>query len=773
MKSSTWHSKRLLLVLVYLALLGGAYQIGSAFVALTRGPYLQMGTPNRMVVRWRTDQATNSRVRYGLDSGNLDGIADNAAVTTEHEVALANLLPNTKYYYSAGSTAATLVSGVDYFFMTAPTTGTRQKARIWIIGDAGTNNANQWAVRDSYYSFTGAAHTDLWVMLGDNAYDSGTDTEYQGAVFNTYTTMLRKSVLWPAFGNHDAGSASSSTQTGVFYNIFTLPNNAQSGGVASGTEAYYSFDHANVHFICLNSHDIPRASNGAMLNWLRNDLDATTQDWIIAFWHHPPYTKGSHNSDSESQLIEMRGNALPILEEAGVDMVFCGHSHSYERSFLLDGHYGSSSTLTGAHLLNNGSGREDGDGAYTKPVLGKASHQGAVYVVAGSSGKTSGGALNHPAMYLSLNVLGSVVLDVDNDRAEVKFLGTAGNVQDYFTMVKGGPPPIAAPSNLTATAVSESQINLAWTDNSGDESGFKIERKTGLSGTYAQIATPGAETTSYSNTGLTAGTTYYYRVRAYNGAGNSSYSNEANATTSGSSGSGNLALNKPATASSTNGSNSPGRSVDGSTSTYWRSGSLSSNTVAWLRVELQSAQNIGRVVVKWNGSYYAKRYQIQTSNDDANWTAVHSDNSGNGGVDNVSFTATGARYVRLYITRNNKSSERANEFEIYAPGSTIAPISSEPGTDEDSESLQVELEPASPNPFNLSTSISYFVPAAAQLTLKIYNLAGQEVATLVNRYHEPGNYKITFNASGLPNGLYFSILQTGAEKRMQRLVLMK
>ena len=89
----------------------------------------------------------------------------------------------------------------------------------------------------------------------------------------------------------------------------------------------------------------------------------------------------------------------------------------------------------------------------------------------------------------------------------------------------------AAPSGLTATAVSSSQINLGWTDNSTNETGFKIERKTWSGGTYAQIATVGAGVTTYPNTGLSASTEYYYRVRAYNTAGNSTYSNEAHATT--------------------------------------------------------------------------------------------------------------------------------------------------------------------------------------------------------------------------------------------------
>ena len=92
-------------------------------------------------------------------------------------------------------------------------------------------------------------------------------------------------------------------------------------------------------------------------------------------------------------------------------------------------------------------------------------------------------------------------------------------------------PPPTAPSGLTATTASSSQIDLAWTDNSSNETGFKIERKTGSGGTYSQIATVGAGVVSYSSTGLAANTTYFYRVRATNAGGDSAYSNEANATT--------------------------------------------------------------------------------------------------------------------------------------------------------------------------------------------------------------------------------------------------
>lgn len=88
----------------------------------------------------------------------------------------------------------------------------------------------------------------------------------------------------------------------------------------------------------------------------------------------------------------------------------------------------------------------------------------------------------------------------------------------------------ALPANLTATTISSAQINLAWHDNSDNEAGFKVERKI-EGGAYSQIAALPANTNTYQNSGLSQGTTYCYRVKAYNSAGDSGYSNEACTTT--------------------------------------------------------------------------------------------------------------------------------------------------------------------------------------------------------------------------------------------------
>jgi len=345
--------------------------------------------------------------------------------------------------FLVGTTNVTFVPpDANTFFVTHPMIGRKRPTRVWVVGDPGTRKKEERAVRDAYYRWTGDRPTDLWLMLGDNAYTSGKDEEYQGGLFDVFEQMLRKSVLWPSLGNHDAGSANSRTQSGVYYDVFTLPTQGQSGGVLSGTEAYYSFDYANIHFVALDSADSDWDESALMVRWLKTDLALNQQDWLVVFCHHPPYTKGSHDSDkdkdSDARMRKMREVIVPILEAHGADLVLAGHSHAYERSFLLDGFYSNSTNvIERVHFKSTNDGRADGTGVYVKPTLGPAPREGAVYVVAGSSGQVSGGTLQHSAMCLSLNVLGSLVLDFDGPRLDATFIDDKAQVRDYFTILKG------------------------------------------------------------------------------------------------------------------------------------------------------------------------------------------------------------------------------------------------------------------------------------------------------------------------------------------------
>ena len=443
---------------------------------LLREPYLQLGTMTNVLVCWRTSRMTNGIVNFGLSPGALTWQATGFSPTNNHYVLLTNLAPNTKYYYSIGASGTNFRGGADYYCLTAP--AGPKPTRVWAIGDAGTaatGSGNQIGVRNAYYQMAGGRHTDVWLALGDNAYYNGTDQEYQLAFFNIYSDLLRQTPLWSTIGNHETYSAPVG-QRFPYLDMFEFPQAAQAGGVPSGTERYYSFDYGNIHFICIDSWTSQRTT-GAMLDWLEADLAANTQDWTIAFYHVPPYTKGSHNSDVEIQHIEMREHATPLLEAYGVDLVLGGHSHIYERSVLLHGHYGHSSTLTPSMKKNPGSGRPSQGGAYMKTATGPEAGQGTVYVVAGSSGWATFRTGVHPVMFYDALQMGSLVLDIDGLRLDASFLRETGSIDDTFTILKESPPP--QPLRVSAINVVNGVVTLHLKTVPGKT--YRIERTLNLS----------------------------------------------------------------------------------------------------------------------------------------------------------------------------------------------------------------------------------------------------------------------------------------------------
>jgi hypothetical protein len=417
----------------------GELQQAQDVQAITRGPYLQRATPTELVMRWRTTFASDAKVWLGTDPAALVPSSGVSNVATEHVVPVGNLVPGTRYFYAVGSSDGQLAGGDSSFsFITPPLPGEVRPTRVWVLGDSGLPGPGQDRVRDAYREYTGAVPTDVWLMLGDNAYHSGTDAEYTAGLFTPYAEFLRGHCLWPIRGNHDFVYTGAGND---YYDHFTLPTQGEAGGLASSTEAWYAFDRGDVHFIGLDSEGSSLAPGSPMLTWLEADLAANELPWVIAFWHHPPYTKGSHDSDNPNdsfgKMRDMRQNVMPILEAHGVDLVLNGHSHSYERSYLLDGHHGTSGTLLPSMVLDAGDGSPAGDGAYLKPTSGTAPHEGEVVAVAGSSARIGGGTLDHPAMFRSLNVLGSMVIDIDQDELRAVFLDDLGVVRDSFVITKG------------------------------------------------------------------------------------------------------------------------------------------------------------------------------------------------------------------------------------------------------------------------------------------------------------------------------------------------
>ena len=411
---------------------------------LVRGPYVQMGTSTEMTVVWRTDSPTNGRVLVGLHPLALNTIHESATEATQHAIKITDLDADRKYYYAVGTADEVLAGGEEeFFFVTAPLVGTTGPIRLWVVGDSGTGSIGQQNVTDAMLDYTDDQRPDIYLHMGDMAYSSGTDDEFQTRFFDMYQPILQNTVCWPTMGNHEGQSSESASESGPYYDAYVLPRAAEAGGLPTGTEAYYSFDYANIHFVVLDSHQSSRATDGPMLSWLQEDLEATDQEWLIAYWHHPAYSKGTHDSDTEGTLIQMRENALPFLEAAGVDLVLAGHSHIYERSYLVDGAYDTPTTTEG-HILDPGDGQPGGDGPYVKNP-GLNPNEGAVYVVAGHGGTGLGQEGVHPIMVFIEAELGSCIIDVEGSRLTLRNIRYDGVVSDWFTIAKEEGLYLAAP----------------------------------------------------------------------------------------------------------------------------------------------------------------------------------------------------------------------------------------------------------------------------------------------------------------------------------------
>ena len=429
-----------------------------------RGPYLAMGTPDSMTIVWRTAAEGAPSVRYGSAPDQLFrtvAAGDILTKTTEaedetlrlhsaredtrqFEARVSNLTPETKYYYAVYSGDRALGGpGKDYFFTTSPPAGSKKPFRFWVVGDSGTGGQAQADVHNAMRKYVGRRGLDFYMHVGDMAYGSGTDWEFQHHFFTPYTATLRNTVCWPTMGNHEGKTSKGATAVGPYYDCYVLPTEGEAGGVASGTEAYYSFDYANAHFVCLDSHDLDRLPTGDMSKWLEADLDKTKADWLIAYFHHPPYTKGSHDSDIEQQLIEMRQHIVPILESVGVDLVLTGHSHIYERSMLMDGAY-QTPTVAEKMIL------DDGSTTYRKSA-GLNSNEGTIHVVTGHGGTGIRRKGTMPVMKSVVLEHGSVIIDIDGDTLTGVMVNSQGRRRDRFRIIKRGTvrsAPIAKPKQL-------------------------------------------------------------------------------------------------------------------------------------------------------------------------------------------------------------------------------------------------------------------------------------------------------------------------------------
>jgi len=396
-----------------------------SFEFVKRQPYMVLPTTSSITLKWQTPEEEIGSVAYGESPEQLTNVLFEEKKTKKHFITIPKLKKCTKYYYSVTSSSLNIKNKGRSFTTLCPT---KELQRLWVIGDSGERGKNQKEVYARFLAYINYDYDklDRWLLLGDNAYSSGTQKQYNKQLFKPYKELVKRYAPLAVIGNHDA-------RRWAFYDIFDSPINGESGGVASGAKEYYSIDEGNLHLVMLDSETVNRDADGAMAQWLKKDLAANTKPWVVVAFHTPPYSDGGHKSDSDfdsgGRLKDMRENFVPIFDEYGVDVVLSGHSHGYERSKLIINHTSKSDTFSTKNIL------QDKKTDYTKSRHSKK-NSGTVYVVCGSSAKVDGATYSHPAMPYSMGAMGSLILEITPTKFTSKFLTMSGVIADEFTITK-------------------------------------------------------------------------------------------------------------------------------------------------------------------------------------------------------------------------------------------------------------------------------------------------------------------------------------------------
>jgi 3',5'-cyclic AMP phosphodiesterase CpdA len=190
--------------------------------------------------------------------------------------------------------------------LTAAPAPTRSSVTFAVIGDSGTGDRMQYELAQQMAAVQARRPFDLVIMLGDNIYGRQEPGDFVQKFERPYKPLLDAGVrFYAALGNHD-------NERNRFYQPFNM-----------GGERYYTFASRNVRFFVLDSDSLDPKQR----EWIEMVLAASTDDWKICYFHHPLYSDGGRHGSQ----VDLRVLLEPLFVKYGVNVVFSGHDHVYER----------------------------------------------------------------------------------------------------------------------------------------------------------------------------------------------------------------------------------------------------------------------------------------------------------------------------------------------------------------------------------------------------------------------------------------------------------
>jgi Calcineurin-like phosphoesterase len=370
-------------LVVAITLIAGASEASA--VTLTRGPYLQLLTTRSVTVVWNTDVPGACSLGVRRVGGATDVVS--GPTSSVCAVVASGLVPGAQYGYVPRGNGIALTSET-VFRADDPD----RPYSFLVFGDSGTGGTKQLLLRDRML----ATPADFIVHTGDMVYDAGAAADFDAEVFEPYAELLRRIVLWPSLGNHDVRTARGAPWREAFWTPANNPDD---------NEGYYSFDQGNAHFVVLDSNASLNPGS-AQHTFLDADLATTTQLWKFVAFHHTIYSDGSHGGD-----VGVRDDVVPLFDRYGVDVVFMGHDHMYERTLPLRGN----------QVVEPGAGT--------------------VYVTTGGGGRQITGVSAGSFTAYSESAFHFTRVDVDGGRLLLQMVREDGVVRDRMELIKDGAPP--------------------------------------------------------------------------------------------------------------------------------------------------------------------------------------------------------------------------------------------------------------------------------------------------------------------------------------------
>ena len=307
-----------------------------AHADITMPPYLQAVSTNGVWVLVECNSTSAVAVQYGLttaygSTATTSSYLGTTGGTYVHRVQLTGLQPNTTYHYRASQGATT---SSDAAFKTAVQAGT--SFRFAFMSDFQSTATTQDAM---VAQLLNQHNPQFSVYGGDMANDGTVYSDYKDDFFTKQQALVAKVPFFGCVGNHDGWG----TNPQAFL---------QAPASASGTQAYYSFDYGDAHFLILNNN-VPYTASSAQSAFAKADLAGSSKTWKIVAFHMSAYCAGGHGENAD-----MKTMTTNVFEPCGVDLVLTGHSHFYQHNLVNGIHH---MVLGPAH----DSPRDPGTASYT------------------------------------------------------------------------------------------------------------------------------------------------------------------------------------------------------------------------------------------------------------------------------------------------------------------------------------------------------------------------------------------------------------------------